>query len=109
MSSFSEIATAVISCSQIISTLKDQLGPDHSIEVQASLVVLARGISEIGLLLSQLTVVTSVANLTAATSVGTGAFAYVTDANATTFASVVAGGGASTVPVYSDGTNWRIG
>jgi hypothetical protein len=33
----------------------------------------------------------------------------VTDANATTFASVVAGGGANKVPVYSDGTDWRIG
>jgi hypothetical protein len=35
--------------------------------------------------------------------------AFVTDANATTFASIVAGGGANTVPVYFDGTNWRIG
>lgn len=35
--------------------------------------------------------------------------AFVTDANATTFASVVAGGGANGVPVYHDGTNWRIG
>lgn len=35
--------------------------------------------------------------------------AIVTDANATTFAAVVAGGGANVVPVYSDGTNWRIG
>lgn len=34
---------------------------------------------------------------------------FVSDANATTFASVVAGGGANNVPVYSDGTNWRIG
>lgn len=34
---------------------------------------------------------------------------FVTDANATTFASIVAGGGANVVPVYSDGTNWRIG
>jgi hypothetical protein len=33
----------------------------------------------------------------------------VTDANATTFGSIVAGGGANIVPVYSDGTNWRIG
>lgn len=33
----------------------------------------------------------------------------VTDANATTFNSIVAGGGANTVPVYHDGTNWRIG
>lgn len=35
--------------------------------------------------------------------------AFVTDANATTFASIVAGGGANKVPVYSDGVNWRIG
>jgi len=35
--------------------------------------------------------------------------AFVSDANATTFASIVAGGGANIVPVYSDGTNWRIG
>jgi len=42
--------------------------------------------------------------------VGTaGRRAFVTDANATTFASVVAGGGANGVPVYDDGTNWRIG
>lgn len=33
----------------------------------------------------------------------------VTDATATTFASVVAGGGANTVPVYADGSAWRIG
>lgn len=33
----------------------------------------------------------------------------VSDANATTFWSVVAGGGANTVPVKYDGTNWRIG
>lgn len=38
-----------------------------------------------------------------------GARRFVTDANATTFASIVAGGGANGVPVYSDGTNWRIG
>jgi len=35
--------------------------------------------------------------------------AFVSDANATTFASIVAGGGANLVPVYSDGANWRIG
>jgi hypothetical protein len=34
---------------------------------------------------------------------------YVTDANATTFNSVVAGGGSNKVPVFSEGTNWRIG
>ena len=35
--------------------------------------------------------------------------AMVTDANATTFASTVVGGGSNNVPVYYDGTNWRIG
>lgn len=34
---------------------------------------------------------------------------FVTDANATTFASIVAGGGANKIAVYDDGTNWRIG
>jgi hypothetical protein len=33
----------------------------------------------------------------------------VSDANATTFWTVVAGGGANIIPVTSDGTNWRIG
>jgi hypothetical protein len=40
---------------------------------------------------------------------GAGTRHFVTDANATTFASVVAGGGANPVPVYSDDTDWRIG
>jgi hypothetical protein len=35
--------------------------------------------------------------------------AFVSDATATTFASIVAGGGANPVPVYDDGANWRIG
>lgn len=52
---------------------------------------------------------TTVASLPAAGTAGAGARHFVTDANATTFASIVAGGGANGVPVYSDGTNWRIG
>ena len=44
-----------------------------------------------------------------ATNVATGTTAYVTDANATTFHSVVVGGGSNRVPVCFDGTNWRIG
>lgn len=51
----------------------------------------------------------TVATLPAAGTAGAGARSFVTDANATTFAAVVAGGGANGVPVYSDGTNWRIG
>lgn len=34
---------------------------------------------------------------------------FVSDATATTFAAIVSGGGITAVPVYSDGTNWRIG
>jgi hypothetical protein len=52
---------------------------------------------------------TTVGSLVAAGTAGAGARSFVTDANATTFASVVAGGGGNGVPVYSDGTNWRIG
>jgi len=48
-------------------------------------------------------------SLPSASSAGVGGRAFVTDANATTFASIVAGGGSSSVPVYSDGTNWLIG
>jgi hypothetical protein len=51
----------------------------------------------------------TVATLPSAATSGTGARAFVSDATATTFASTVAGGGANKVPVYSDGTNWKIG
>lgn len=51
----------------------------------------------------------TVANLATAATAGAGARAFVTDANATTFLSTVAAGGANKVPVVSDGTNWLIG
>lgn len=51
----------------------------------------------------------TVGTLPSAATAGAGARAFVTDANATTFASTVAGGGANKVPVTSDGTNWIIG
>lgn len=53
--------------------------------------------------------VTTVASLPSAVAVGEGARANVNDATSTTFFSVVAGGGSNHVPVYSDGTTWRIG
>lgn len=49
----------------------------------------------------------TVAHLPAAGAKGSRNF--VTDATATTFGTIVAGGGANNVPVYDDGTNWRIG
>jgi len=49
----------------------------------------------------------TVANLPAAAG-NTGMMATVTDANATTIGTTVAGGGSDTVLVWSNGTNWRI-
>lgn len=51
----------------------------------------------------------TVAALPSPAAMGAGARAFVTNATSTTFASIVAGGGSNAVPVYSDGTNWRIG
>lgn len=51
----------------------------------------------------------TVATLPSASTVGAGARAFVTDANATTFNSTVAAGGANAISVTSDGTNWKIG
>lgn len=51
----------------------------------------------------------TVAGLPSAATAGAGTVAFVTDANATTFNSTVAGGGSNKVPVFSDGTNWLIG
>jgi hypothetical protein len=50
---------------------------------------------------------------TDATGVGAGTRGFVNDASSTTFAAEVAvgtnDGGSTVVPVYSDGTSWRIG
>jgi hypothetical protein len=51
----------------------------------------------------------TVATLPSAATSGTGARAFVTDALAPVFGSTVATGGAVAVPVYSDGTNWKVG
>lgn len=53
--------------------------------------------------------VVAVGSLPSAATAGAGARYMVNNANATTFASIVAAGGANVVPVFSDGTNWRIG
>jgi hypothetical protein len=52
--------------------------------------------------------VLTVATLPAAAG-RTGVRYMVSDANATTFNSTVAAGGANIVPVFSNGTNWKIG
>ncbi len=50
-----------------------------------------------------------VANLPSASVSGAGARAFVSNALAPTFGATVVGGGAVAVPVYSDGTNWKVG
>ena len=47
--------------------------------------------------------------LPSAGSAGAGARAFVSNANTTAFYAVVGTGGSNTVPVFSDGTAWRVG
>lgn len=72
----------------------------------------ARG--NIGVLVDQYANVTlstpqTVASLISAATAGVGARSFVTDALAPVFGNTVVGGGAVKVPVYSDGTNWKVG
>ena len=51
----------------------------------------------------------TVATLPSAVTSGKGARAFVTDALGPAFGTTVVTGGAVAVPVYSDGTNWKVG
>ena len=51
----------------------------------------------------------TVATLPSAVTSGVGARSFVTDALTPTFGSTVVAGGAVATPVYSDGTNWKVG
>jgi len=51
----------------------------------------------------------TVATLPSAVTSGAGARTFVTNALTPTFGATVAGGGAVFTPVYSDGTNWKVG
>jgi len=51
----------------------------------------------------------TVATLPSAATSGAGARSFVTDALTPTFGATVVTGGAVAVPVYSDGTNWKVG
>jgi hypothetical protein len=51
----------------------------------------------------------TVATLPSAATSGKGARSFVTDALGPTFGATVVTGGAIAVPVYSDGTNWKVG
>jgi len=51
----------------------------------------------------------TVATLPSAVTSGTGARTFVSDALAPVFGATVVTGGAIATPVYSDGTNWKVG
>ena len=51
----------------------------------------------------------TVATLPSAATSGTGARTFVSDALAPVFGATVVTGGAVATPVYSDGTNWKVG
>jgi len=51
----------------------------------------------------------TVATLPSAVTSGKGSRSFVTDALAPAFGATVVAGGAIAVPVYSDGTNWKVG
>jgi hypothetical protein len=55
------------------------------------------------------TAVYKVANLPSAVTATAGARTFVSDSSVTTFNATVAGGGSNTVPVFSNGTNWKVG
>lgn len=78
----------------------------------ANQVILADGASNIVVQYDQLnkTFATPTTTVGALPTAGTiGRRAFVTDANASTFFTVAAGSGSNKVPVFDDGTNWRIG
>ena len=51
----------------------------------------------------------TVATLPSAVTAGVGARSFVTDALTPTFGATVVTGGSVAVPVYSDGTDWKVG
>ena len=51
----------------------------------------------------------TVANLPAPAVVGAGIRTFVSDSSVTTFNATVTAGGTNTVPVFSNGTNWKVG
>lgn len=51
----------------------------------------------------------TVAELESAATLGAGARSFVSDADTTTFGTIVSGGGSNNIPVFSNGSNWLVG
>jgi len=55
------------------------------------------------------TTIYTVATLPTASTANAGTRTFVSDSTTTTFGATVTGGGSNTVPVYSNGTSWKVG
>jgi len=55
------------------------------------------------------TTIYTVATLPTASTSNAGTRTFVSDSTTTTFGATVTGGGSNTVPVYSNGTSWKVG
>ena len=60
-------------------------------------------------LTSTVSTVYTVDTLPSASALGAGTRTFVSDSSVTTFNATVAAGGTNTVPVFSNGTNWKVG
>jgi len=55
------------------------------------------------------TTIYTVATLPTASTTNAGTRTFVSDSTTTTFGATVTGGGSNIVPVYSNGTSWKVG
>ena len=55
------------------------------------------------------TTIYTVATLPTASTSNAGTRTFVSDSTTTAFGATVTGGGSNTVPVYSNGTSWKVG
>lgn len=55
------------------------------------------------------TTIYTVATLPTASTTNSGTRTFVSDSSTTTFGATVSGGGSNIVPVYSNGTSWKVG
>lgn len=55
------------------------------------------------------TIPVTYAQLPTAVNAGAGTRAFITNGSTATFGATVVGGGVNIVPIYSDGTNWKVG
>jgi len=90
----------------IINIGRSSTGTTSATTILSRTLTLTAGAGNINISNTLVQTTTVVGSLTAST---VGARAFVTDALTPVFGSVVVGGGAVPVPVYYDGTNWRVG